>query len=152
MRTNRHYGQRVQTQQASRLPPDAEELHLWVLDNAAHVQNLGGALFETVADQVMIARFTFGAVADKLVLVACELANYALDQSLPPTVVRLYRSDPDLIVDIAYAEAAEGGQEPPGGIGLRLARRLALEVGWYADGDTRHVWAKFPTTTIPDAS
>jgi hypothetical protein len=31
-----------------------------------------------------------------------------------------------------------------GGLGLQLARRLALDVGWYVDGVVKHVWAEFP--------
>ena len=35
---------------------------------------------------------------------------------------------------------------PPGagGLGLQLAGKLALEVGWYVEGGIKHVWAEFP--------
>ena len=124
-------------------------MHAWVLDDSAQLQNLGGSLFEAVASEVRTARFKLGAVADKLVLIACELATYALNNSFPPTMIRLYRCDPDLLVDIAYSdttsESADRGSQPPGGLGLRLAQRAALTVGWYVHDNTKHVWAQFPT-------
>jgi serine/threonine-protein kinase RsbW len=31
-----------------------------------------------------------------------------------------------------------------GGLGLRLTRMFAAEVGWYITDETKHVWASFP--------
>jgi hypothetical protein len=28
-----------------------------------------------------------------------------------------------------------------------LARKLALDIGWYVDADVKHVWAHFPIPT-----
>ena len=34
-----------------------------------------------------------------------------------------------------------GASPTPGGLGLPLALSLATEVGWYVEGDAKHVWA-----------
>jgi serine/threonine-protein kinase RsbW len=89
----------------------------------------------------------------KMVLVATELATNALRHGLPPTVVRLFRVGDEFIIDVAdhdptilpeYADARPPGA---GGLGLRLAREFALDIGWFVDDETKHVWARFP---VPD--
>ena len=139
------------TAEASRPPSDAVELHVWVLGDASQVSCLGAALLSAVHDQVPVAAaFTFGAVLDKMVLVATELADNAVERGSPPIIVRVYRCKPDLILDIAdhdtqmLPEFAGARPAGAGGVGLRLAQRYALTVGWYVTDDTRHIWARFP--------
>jgi serine/threonine-protein kinase RsbW len=96
-------------------------------------------------------------VPAKMVLVATELATNALRHGLPPTVVSLFRVDDEFIIDVAdhdrtilpeYADARPPGA---GGLGLRLAREFSLDIGWFVDDQTKHVWARFPATG-PDRS
>lgn len=91
-------------------------------------------------------------VPAKMVLVATELATNALRHSLPPTVVRLFRAGDEFVIDVAdndptilpeYADARPPGA---GGLGLRLASEFALDIGWFVDDGTKHVWARFPVT------
>ena len=86
----------------------------------------------------------------KMVLVATELATNALRHSLPPTVVRLFRVGDEFIIDVAYhdpqilPEYADARPPGAGGLGLRLAREFSLDIGWFVNHRTKHVWAKFP--------
>ncbi|MDR6324060.1 ATP-binding protein [Actinoplanes couchii] len=145
------YGARMVTAQASRPPADAVPLHTWVLGDQAQVHGLGAAVLSAVTEQVAAtAVFTFGAVVDKVVLVATELAANAVRRGSPPTVVQLSRCMPDLILDIGDHDTQMlpefADTRPPGasGLGLRLAQRYALTVGWYVTDTTRHIWARFP--------
>jgi serine/threonine-protein kinase RsbW len=85
--------------------------------------------------------------AEKMVLVASELATNALRHGLPPTIVRLLRHEATWLLDVAdhdleSAPAVDGARAPgAGGLGLKIARQLALDVGWYVTDRSKHVWA-----------
>ena len=96
-----------------------------------------------------------------MVLVASELATNGLRHGRPPTIVQLLRFGDMYLLDVADHDLrtapyiAEGRPPGDGGLGLQIARRLALDVGWYATDATKHVWATFPadrTTDVADAS
>ncbi|HWV77214.1 MAG TPA: ATP-binding protein [Isoptericola sp.] len=88
--------------------------------------------------------------AEKIVLIASELATNALLHGLPPTVVRLLRNAHSWLLDVLDHDVAGvptvDGDRPPGhgGLGLLIAERLSAEVGWYTSDATKHVWATFP--------
>ena len=44
----------------------------------------------------------------------------------------------------AVPQYSEGRALGQGGLGLQLAAKFALEIGWYVDGNSKHVWAEFP--------
>ncbi|MFI5496331.1 ATP-binding protein [Actinoplanes sp. NPDC051859] len=136
---------------AATMPPtEAEALHVWVLESQAELPHLKASMLEVVTQLRPSAKFTVGGIADKMILVASELAVHALTLGLPPTIVRLLTDGPCLILDIADHDPEVppefAGDTPPGGggRGLRLAHKLALDVGWYVDDTTKHVWARFP--------
>jgi two-component sensor histidine kinase len=85
-----------------------------------------------------------------MVLVASELATNALRHGTPPTAVRLLRRRDTYLLDVADkdvdAQPYVAAGRPPGhgGFGLQIARRIAVDVGWYTAGATKHVWATFP--------
>ena len=91
-----------------------------------------------------------GSVAHHMVLVASELATNALCHGIPPTTVRLLRDRGTYVLDVVDHDLGTtpyvAGSRPPGhgGFGLQIARRVAVDVGWYATADTKHVWAQFP--------
>jgi len=93
-------------------------------------------------------------VPEKMAIVATELATNALAHARPPTVVELRRTDDEFILDVADetpAASPEFAQNRPGGVGgmgLLLTRDLSRDVGWYVDGDVKHVWARFPIPEV----
>jgi serine/threonine-protein kinase RsbW len=123
--------------------PAAVELRRWTLDNFRELRLLRAALREAVAD-------TAGEVSDRMAVVATELATNALRHGLPPTVVRLLGDGDRLIIDVAdhdlAAEPTVDEDRPlgAGGLGLQLTRTFAIDVGWYAAEQAKHVWASFP--------
>ncbi|WP_433828194.1 ATP-binding protein [Actinoplanes sp. CA-015351] len=89
-------------------------------------------------------------VAERIAVVATELATNALRHGRPPALVRLLRVTGLLIVDVSDHDPERAPRfdvERPlgqGGLGMLLARTFAVEVGWYRAGAGKHVWASFP--------
>jgi hypothetical protein len=87
---------------------------------------------------------------EKVVLVASELATNALEHGRPPTVVTLLTDDASWLLDVADHDRGSvpvyAGERVPGagGLGLHLARTLALDVGWYVTDTHKHIWVTFP--------
>ncbi|MFC8599121.1 ATP-binding protein [Isoptericola sp. NPDC057191] len=118
----------------------------WVLDDLAQL----AALRSGLAQQIGATRTPrLVDTAEKIVLIASELATNALDHGLPPTVVRLLASAESWLLDVAdhdlrSAPSVDERDPGDGGLGLQIAQRLSLEVGWYATAGSKHVWATFP--------
>jgi serine/threonine-protein kinase RsbW len=133
--------------------PAMTETHRWVLDSPVQLRSLRDNLHQAITGQPLPAGAELDEVPEKVVLVATELATNALRHGLPPTIVRFGRHDRHdrvFVLDVAdhspdvvphYVD-----DRPPGagGLGLRLAHKLALDLGWYIQDDTKHVWAEFP--------
>lgn len=89
-------------------------------------------------------------LADRVTLLACELATNALRHGAAPTLVRLQTDDASLLVDVADHDLGSrpvlAGARPPGegGYGMVIVCKLAREMGWYATSRTKHVWARVP--------
>lgn len=128
--------------------PAAIELHRWRLDNFRELRRLRADLREAVAGS---AHRTPGDLAERMAVVATELATNALRHGLPPTEVRLLRDHDRLIIDVADhdldAKPVLDEDRPlgAGGLGLQLTREFAVDVGWYIGDATKHVWAGFPS-------
>jgi serine/threonine-protein kinase RsbW len=126
--------------------PRAAEICRWTLADFGDLRGLRADLRATAA-----VAAAGPDVADRVTVVANELATNALRHGLPPTVVRLLRDGDRLIVDVSdhdrEAEPRIADDRPlgGGGLGLQLTRRFALDVGWYATELTKHVWASFPS-------
>jgi anti-sigma regulatory factor (Ser/Thr protein kinase) len=121
----------------------------WVLDSPEQLSALRAAILAVIAGDGS----TVGAlddIAENMVLIASELATNALKYAYPPTVVSVLREDDTYLLDVAdHAPAtapyvAMGRPAGHGGLGMQIARRLALDVGWYANGAAKHVWAILP--------
>jgi serine/threonine-protein kinase RsbW len=134
-------------------PPAMTELHKWVLDSPVQLRSLRASLHQAITGEPLPNGAELDEVPEKVVLVATELATNALRHGLPPTIVRLGRHDVVFVLDVAdhspdvvphYAD-----DRPPGagGLGLHLAKQFALDLGWYIEDDTKHVWAEFPVAT-----
>lgn len=132
----------------SRPPEGAEVVRTWVLDASEHLTTLRGELRQELAHGLE-PQPELNRVAHAMVLVASELATNALRHGIPPTVVRLLRLGPTLLLDVADHDlstepyVAQDRAPGHGGFGLQIARRLAVDVGWYASDTTKHVWAQF---------
>jgi len=88
----------------------------------------------------------------RMVLVASELVANALEHARPPVVARLLCDGDVALVDVVDRSpdappVVPTDREPgEGGHGLRLAKTIADEVGWYrTDRGEKHVWARFTT-------
>jgi anti-sigma regulatory factor (Ser/Thr protein kinase) len=122
----------------------------WTLDDAEQLSLLRSGVARLVSASTPSDGDRMHDTAEKIVLIASELATNALRHGLPPTVVRLLRRHDTWLLDVADHDASTGpavdSSRPPGygGLGLVIAERLSLEVGWYTSGTTKHVWATFP--------
>jgi serine/threonine-protein kinase RsbW len=130
-------------------PPPVAEIQTWVLDRPGELKVLRASLYKALTGRDFPKNAQLDDVPEKLVLVATELATNALRHGLPPTIVKLGRTGNRFILDVADHQP----QVPPaladdrapgeGGLGLHLARKLALDIGWYVVDGTKHVWAEF---------
>jgi anti-sigma regulatory factor (Ser/Thr protein kinase) len=130
---------------SSRPPSGCTEVGSWTLGDSRQLS----ALRHSLQDALDGGRDELDEVPEKVALVASELATNALRHGLPPTVVRLLRSDEAFVLDVAdhdtgvIPQPEDEESDSEGGRGLQIARRLALDVGWYAADTTKHVWAQF---------
>ena len=131
-------------------PPDAEELSAWTLETAAQLRGLRADLVEALNAHASVTCSELDGIPDRMVLVVTELATNAIKHGHPPTLIRLLRTEDQFVLDVAdhdltnFPELAETRPLNAGGRGLHLAQAFALEVGWYATDDTKHIWAIFP--------
>lgn len=136
---------------SSSRPPDAfRPLRRWVLDTTDELSALRAAILAELVSESGNPATVLDEVADNMLLIATELATNAFRYGLPPTEVRLLHTDHAYLLDIADQDAdtvpyVAGAREPgAGGFGLRIAQRLALDVGWYVEDGVKHVWAVLP--------
>lgn len=89
-------------------------------------------------------------ITHDMVLVASELTANALTHGHLPTRVNLLRKQDTYLLDVAdhcvrtTPHLAPSRAPGKGGLGLQIARHVALDVGWYTTNITKHVWARFP--------
>ena len=132
-----------------RPPAPSVEVAHWVLDNFTELRSLRSSLHEALTGEPLPEGGFLDQVPEKVTVVATELATNALAHARPPTIVELRRTGDAFILDVTDDEPAASPEFPDdrpagaGGLGLRLARDLALDIGWYVDGDVKHVWARF---------
>ncbi|MBO3089105.1 ATP-binding protein [Cellulomonas dongxiuzhuiae] len=133
----------------SRPPEGFAPVREWALASTAQLRTLRHELAGEIGAGSTVAPQDLEATPDKLVLIATELAANALTHGLPPTIVTLSGSEDQWLIDVAdrdpesepvYAGARITGA---GGLGLHLARRLSLDVGWYSTERTKNIWATF---------
>lgn len=136
--------------EASRPPAHREEIDCWVLDTPGQLSQLRASVQRALTGEERSAVVELSQVPDKMVLVASELATNALRHGVPPTRVSLSRVDDEFVLDVADHDVsrppviADDRAPGDGGLGLQIAQRISLEVGWYMEDTTKHVWATFP--------
>ena len=140
----------MSTLNSSRPPTPYVEVQRWTLDSYTELRSLRSSLHRALTGEPLPEGRFLDEVPEKVAFVATELATNALMHTRPPTVVQLYRTETSFILDVAdedptiVPEFADARPTGAGGRGLQLARKLALDIGWYVDGDVKHVWADFP--------
>lgn len=133
----------------TRVPDGFREVRRWAL---GAVGDLGRLRADLRTELVLPAPGRRAATQpEKIVLVASELAANALRHGAPPTQVRLLTDGTAWLVDVVdhapdvEPAVASGRAVGDGGYGLVIVQRLARDVGTYATGTAKHVWARFPT-------
>ena len=133
----------------SRPPADSVEVRSWVLDSFRELRLLRTSLHEALTGEPMPDGGVLDQIPEKMALVATELAANALAHTRPPTRVRLCRTEHSFILDVAdhdpalVPRLADQRRARTGGRGLHITRKLAIDLGWYVDGEIKHEWAQF---------
>ncbi|MGC4893705.1 ATP-binding protein [Micromonospora sp. DT31] len=131
-------------------PPQATELDQWVLDSPEDLHALRASLRDALNRHGLVQGEDLDEVPHLVVLVATELASNALRHARPPTIVTLLAADDLFLLDVAdhdvgtVPELTDISPTDSGGRGLFLAQSVSLDVGWYATGGTKNIWASFP--------
>jgi serine/threonine-protein kinase RsbW len=121
----------------------------WTVDASIELSALRAGVMDAITTSSPLSDAGLD-VADSMVLVASELAANALRHGLPPTVVELFVDGDAFLIDVTDHDLGSrpylAGARPAGdgGLGMHIARRLALVVGWYTTGTAKHVWAILP--------
>ncbi|MFC8190302.1 ATP-binding protein [Cellulomonas sp. NPDC057328] len=150
MSTSERDGDLVASRPSGHLPA----VHTWTLDSAAELSGLRAGIRRAVNGAVGRAEdVPLDDVPEHMCLVATELATNGLEHGAPPVQVRLHADGSTFVLDVADRDLRDeprvAGDRPfgRGGFGLVIARRLAVDVGWYRSPEAKHVWAQF---TLPD--
>ncbi|MBB5111299.1 ATP-binding protein [Micromonospora echinospora] len=130
-------------------PPQASELERWVLDSPEDLRVLRASLRDALNRHGLVQGEDLDEVPHLVVLVATELASNALRHGRPPTIITLLTTDDRFLLDVAdhdvssVPELTDISPTDSGGRGLFLAQSVSLDVGWYATGSTKNIWAAF---------
>ncbi|UZN03193.1 ATP-binding protein [Cellulomonas sp. S1-8] len=131
-------------------PPEVfVPLRRWVLDSATELHAMRSDLREQLAASAPAPGSGGGGLPDSVVLVTSELATNALAHGNPPAQVHLLVDGHAVLVvvsdnDTTHAPFLAQDREPgAGGFGLKIARQLSADVGWWTDASGKHVWATF---------
>lgn len=130
-------------------PPSATVLEQWSLADYSGLQPLRASLRRVLSVHV-VREEDLEDVAERMTIVATELATNALHHAKSPALVQLSRTTSSFILDVADDRPDQPPQiadrEPgAGGLGLKFTQELAADTGWYVANSTKHVWAQFST-------
>ncbi len=120
----------------------------WTLDTFAGLRLLRAGVRQALSEPPIEPGGGYEDLALRLAIVATELAANAMAHTGPPTAVRLFRTattyrlevadnDPWLVPRITGERFSRTGR-----LGLQMARKLSLDMGWFADAGTKYVWAR----------
>jgi hypothetical protein len=133
---------------AERPPADKAVIGTWTPITFAELRVLRVSVRHALAGRLMPDGARSEEVARRLAIVATELAANAMAYTGPPTTVRLFRTATTYIVEVAdnspWLVVQGAGQRfaRSGGLGLLMARKLSLRMGWYTDAGLKYVWAE----------
>jgi anti-sigma regulatory factor (Ser/Thr protein kinase) len=130
-------------------PPSVAELARWTVTDFGELRALRTSVRRVLQTQSGLAGPALEDVAERMTIVASELATNALLHAGSPSVVTMSRARRAFVLDVAddrpsaVPEITERRPAGAGGRGLRLTADLAGDCGWYRDEGTKHVWALF---------
>jgi hypothetical protein len=122
----------------------------WTLDSFAGLRVLRASVRQVLGEQPDAIGSAHENLAQRLAIVATELAVNAMAHTGPPTSVRLFRTPQTHILEVSDNDPGllprfTGERFPRGGgLGLHMARKLSLGMGWYTEAGTKYVWAQVP--------
>lgn len=119
------------------------------MTDRTELQHLRTALRRRLADHPPASQEEFDDVAERMTIVATELASNALRHADCPALVTLSRTKRALVLDVADDQPLSppriaGERAGEGGRGLRIVQDLADDTGWYVAHGRKHVWAQLP--------
>jgi serine/threonine-protein kinase RsbW len=130
-------------------PPSATAVQRWVVTEYTELGPLRTSLRQAIDAQSLVPGKELDDVAQRMAIVATELATNALIHGRSAAVVQLNRSPAAFVVDVADElpsvppRLVEGRPLGAGGRGLRVTQELARDAGWYVADGRKHVWARF---------
>lgn len=133
-------------------PPPAVQVREWILVDYTDLQSMRADLRHVLDPQHVSSRVEFDEVAERVAVVATELATNALRHTRSPAVVFLNRTRRTFVIDVvddcpqAVPAVVDQRLLTAGGRGLQLTTALASDAGWYADEYAKHVWAQISMT------
>jgi serine/threonine-protein kinase RsbW len=132
----------------ARPPADKALIGMWTPMAFAELRALRASVRHALASRLLPAGSGSEEVARRLAIVATELAANAMAHTGPPTTVRIFRTATTYVVEVADNDpwlVVQGIGERfarAGGLGLHMARRLSLRMGWYTGTGITYVWAE----------
>jgi len=136
------------TSRASPPPTEKVQIGQWALGTFAELRVLRAALRRALAGQPIPDGGALDNVPEKMTIIATELAANAIAHAKPPTTVRLFRTETTFILDVAdndpwvVPQFTDKRSPRADRLGLHMARKLSLDIGWYVADGTKHVWAQ----------
>ena len=130
-------------------PPPATALQQWVLADYADLRLMRTALRRALDAENLLPGKEVEDLAQRMAVVATELATNALSHARSPASVRLSRTEKAFVLDVAdgaHSVPPEVLQTRPlgaGGRGLHIVQEMATDSGWYTTNQAKHVWAQF---------
>lgn len=130
-------------------PPPSTAVQQWVLTEYTQLRPLRVSLRQALDARALVPGKDLDDVAERMSIVATELATNALIHASSQATVQLSRTSTALILDVAdnlpsvAPRLAEGRPQGSGGRGLHITQELSTDTGWYLTAGSKHVWAQF---------
>lgn len=130
-------------------PPSTVTVQQWIVADYAQLRLMRVSIRTVIDTQSLRPGEDLDDLAERMTLVATELATNALRHGQSPAIVQLGRSSSAFLLDVADnlpSVAPRIIEKEPlggGGRGLRITQELARDSGWYVANDCKHVWARF---------
>jgi serine/threonine-protein kinase RsbW len=139
----------------ARPPAPGVRIGRWTLETSADLRILRALVHQVLREQPVVDEGLRDDMAEKMTIVATELAANAIEHATPPTTVQLFCTDTSFILDVAdrhplVAPRFVADPRPgAGGLGLHMARKLSSDMGWYTVDGSKVVWAQVAIPTAP---